>query len=123
MSEEIEGLGDEVSAFVREVIASRQVWGLEHPDGWALTPADDDEELLVMPFWSTEAGARRAASDEWSDYTVAMIPLEAFVDSWLPGMGDDGFLVGPDWDEDLVGPEVEPEELELQLRKALAKLH
>jgi hypothetical protein len=37
--------------------------------------------------------------------------LDDFIDKWLFGMDEDGALVGPNWDADLVGLEVDPREV------------
>lgn len=102
---------DRIQAFAEAVAESGEVWGLEHSEGWAVGSSEDDEDLVVMPFWSSEAGARACATEEWSDYRVSSIPVDDFLDKWLPGMHEDGYLVGLDWDPEMEGAEVEPEEL------------
>jgi len=105
--------------FVRKVTESGDVWGLEHEEGWALAPSADDETVSVMPFWSDEAAAEVCATDEWSNYRPSPIPLDDFLDDWLPGMAEDGYRVGVGWDVDLVGPELDPIDLQADLEDAL----
>lgn len=112
---------DSLSAFIEAAIRNGAVWGLEHPEGWALAASVEYEESFVMPFWSNEQAARVCVSEEWAEYTVSGLPLEDFIQRWLPGMQEDGYLVGIDWDVDTAGPEVEPEELAEALETALGE--
>ncbi len=42
-----------------------------------------------------------------------------FLFRWLPGMSGDGVLAGPNWNHDLVGVELDPYELRVQIDAAL----
>jgi hypothetical protein len=97
--------------FVERVLASRMVWGLRGPDGWAICDSAEYEDTQVMPFWSDSAYAARAAKDAWSDYAPAAITLDDFIDKWLRGMHEDGVLVGTNWDANNSGLEVEAQQL------------
>jgi len=97
--------------FIAEALATGCVWGLENSDGWALCPANSSREADVMPLWSQPEFAQAHQADEWKDYQVVPIALEELLDEWLPGMHDDVLLVGPNWNADLEGDEVEPLDL------------
>jgi hypothetical protein len=71
----------------------------------------DDEPCEVIPFWSDEAYARRAATRDWAEYVPVAISLDVFIDKWLKGMHKDGTLVGTNWDAHNCGEEIEPREL------------
>ena len=102
--------------FVERVRASGLVWGLQSPDGWAMAPSnDEDEDADVIPFWSDRAYAARCAVDEWAVYSPESIPLEAFLEAWLPGMAEEGTLVGTNWNAQLTGTEVDPLDLREEL--------
>lgn len=114
--------------FVARVVESGDVWGLMTADeGWASAPSNDDErepggeERTVLPFWSDRSGAARCAQDEWAEYEPTAIELAVFLTEWLPGLAGDGFLVGTNWDGHLIGAEVEPEDLQAELRARLAR--
>lgn len=94
--------------FVARVRESGIVWGLRGPDGWATAGSTDYEDTTVMPFWSDRAYAARAAREEWQRMEPTSIPLSTFIDSLLRGMHDDGILVGPNWDAQGCGLELEP---------------
>jgi hypothetical protein len=97
--------------FVREARASGLVWGLKSDQGWAVCESGEYEGTDVYPFWSDEMRARVHCADEWSGYTPASLDLDLFIDTWLAGMSEDGVLVGTNWDAELSGMEVEPDDL------------
>lgn len=97
--------------FVRDARASGLVWGLKSDEGWAVCESGEYEGTDVYPFWSEEAEARLHCSDEWAGYTPTSLDLDLFIDTWLAGMSEDGVLVGTNWDAELSGLEIEPDEL------------
>jgi Protein of unknown function (DUF2750) len=98
--------------FFERIREAGEVWGLRDPtdEGWATCPSNDSEGKTVMLFWSDRAYAARCARDDWAHYVPSAIPLEMFVDAWLPGMASEDFLMGPNWDGDLRGIELTPGE-------------
>lgn len=121
-SESSDAAGEEIREFVERVIAEGDVWALEHPEGWATAPSAVADDLAVIPFWSEETRARACATDEWSEYTPSPIPLDDFLEHWLPGMEADGLLAGVEWSEDLEGVEMPPLELQIILEDEIAEL-
>lgn len=105
------------SRFVKRVREFSQVWGLKTEEGWVLSPTND-EESTVMPFWSDRAYAAECATEEWAEYEATAIPLENFLRYWLPGMAEDGVLVGTNWNSQLIGLEVAPMDLHAELSAA-----
>lgn len=97
--------------FVEEALATGCVWGLESEHGWAICPSVTNDELDVMPLWSQPEYAQVHVTGEWSHYEVVPISLEELLDDWLPGMHEDVSLVGPNWNADLEGDEIEPLDL------------
>lgn len=97
--------------FIQQAREQGEVWGLRDGDDWAYCPSNEYEDTDVVLFWSSKAAAQLHAKDEWGMHKPVRISLENFVDLWLNGMHDDGTLAGPNWDSDLRGKEVEPEEL------------
>jgi hypothetical protein len=110
--------------FVQRVLASREVWGLKSAAGWACTAStvDGTEDRTVMPFWSDHAYARQCANKAWADYEPTPIPLEMFLEHWLPGMAGDDLLVGTNWNAQRCGHEIEPLELKEELESRPASL-
>lgn len=97
--------------FLEEAIETGCVWGLESDEGWALCPSEFNPDLEVLPLWSQPEYAQLHVVDEWSDYRVVPISLEELLDEWLPGLHDDITLIGPNWNPQLEGDEVEPLDL------------
>lgn len=106
-----EDLDENYDRFLDEAIATGCVWGLESEEGWALCPANNNAELDVMPLWSQPEYAQLHVVGEWSAYKVVAIALEELLDDWLPGMHEDVTLIGPNWNGELEGDEVEPLDL------------
>lgn len=103
-------------AFIAEVKQGGTVWGLcTSADNWAVCASAAYEETDVMPFWSSEAAAKAQCTGEWAIFSVQPIPLEEFYNDWLPGMHEDDLLVGPNWDDNLEGLEVEPADVAAEL--------
>ncbi len=94
--------------FIDEVAETELIWGLSSDEGWAVCDSNDFEGRQAMPFWSNEKLAKEVCIDDWSSYKPTPIRFDEFIDDWLHGMHEDEVLVGINWDDDLVGPEVEP---------------
>jgi hypothetical protein len=75
------------SYFVRKVADFEKVWGLCE-GGWALMGDDAGNQLL--PVWPEREFAEALAQGDWASHTAKAIPLEDFVEKWLPGMEKDG---------------------------------
>lgn len=116
-----DGLDEErLDRFCARAAASGEVWVLAEGDDCAVVESNDYEEAEVMPFWSDRSGAERAASGDWAAYAPRALTLDELLTEWLPGMDEDGLLVGPDWSEELEGDEVEPGEFFRRLETARA---
>ncbi len=97
--------------FIERARESGKVWGLRGDDGWAYCASNEYEDTDVLVFWSDRAYAQRHAQADWRGHKPTVIPLDEFIDNWLQGMHNDGALVGPNWDPELCGLEVEPREV------------
>ncbi|MCW8886226.1 MAG: DUF2750 domain-containing protein [Motiliproteus sp.] len=104
--------------FIEDALDSGQVWALKSKDGWVFCESEEFEETDVIPVWSNESDAKAQCSDEWANNKVESIDLKSFVENWLTGMDEDGLLVGPNWNADMEGLEVEPGELAHELFEA-----
>lgn len=101
--------------FVRDVRESGLVWGLKSDQGWAVCESNEYEDTDVYPFWSDESEARLHCADDWAEFVPDSLPLDVFIDTWLAGMSEDGVLVGTNWDAELSGLELEPDDLAEEL--------
>ena len=104
-------------AFIIEVFQSGLVWGLysEADEGWATCPSAAYEDTDVLPFWSNQSLAEALCDGEWQVYQAKSIPLEDFLADWLPGIHEDDAMVGPNWDQNLEGLELEPADVAKEL--------
>ncbi len=102
-----QAIQEKFERFIEQALTSKEVWALEYPEGgFAICPSADFDEVDVYVVWSTKEEAQACCEEDWKDLVPYAIDLDDFVEDWLPGMYKDGFLVGPDWDKTLTGPEV-----------------
>ncbi len=106
--------------FIKRVADWEQVWGLRNADGWVLAAKDDGQQVAL--FWPFEAFAQRAAADQWPGTEPAPIPLEAFMERWLPGLAGDERLVCVLPGVDGRGPVVQPLTLKDDIQDELDRL-
>ena len=103
-----EDFDENYQRFIGEAIETGCVWGLEGEDGFALCPSVANDEIDVMPLWSQPEYAELHCKEEWASYKPVPISLEELLDDWFPGMHQDLLLVGPNWNGDMEGEEMEP---------------
>lgn len=106
--------------FIKRVADWEQVWGLRNADGWVLAAKDDGQQVAL--FWPFEAYAQRAAVEQWHDTEPTPIPLEAFMERWLPGLAGDERLVCVLPGVDGRGPVVPPMTLRDDIQDELDRL-
>ncbi|HEY5792191.1 MAG TPA: DUF2750 domain-containing protein [Chthoniobacterales bacterium] len=112
MSDDSASAEENYEAFIARVRETGKVWGLcRDSEEWAYSESNEYEDAEVLLFWSDRERALAHQQDEWKQHRPTAIELEDFLERWLPGMDDDGALVGPDWDANFEGLEVTPEEL------------
>lgn len=106
--------------FIRRVLESLQVWALGSDEEGARC-ASHDSDRPVMLFWSDEAYARQHIRQQWGwqGFRPHLVELEDFLVAWLPGLQQDGMLVGLNYNSDLAGLELEPMEVHKELMERL----
>jgi len=112
-----------LSAFAAKISSNAEVWGIKAEQGWALCSSIEFEETEVLPFFSNKEEAALLCSDDWGEYQPEAIPLESFLEDWLPGMHEDNAMVGLNWNADLEGVEVEPADLAAAIEAAVQPSH
>ena len=105
--------------FVQRVVLSRVVWGLKDAEGWASTvsAADATRGREVIPFWSDRALASLCVKEAWAKHEPTEIPLDVFIQRWLPQMARESCLAGTNWSAQLAGHELEPDALRDELAR------
>ncbi|WP_254507648.1 DUF2750 domain-containing protein [Anatilimnocola floriformis] len=76
--------------FVSKVADFETVWGLKL-DKWVMVA--DGGGRPAAPFWPEEEFAKLCATDSFAGAVAASIPLDQFLERWLPGLERDGYLV------------------------------
>jgi hypothetical protein len=101
--------------FIRKIVASGIVWGLESDEGWATAMSNHFDETVVVPFWSDSDLAAAAAQEDWEGYEPTMVDMSEFLEAWLMGMHNDEHLIGTNWTSELMGLEKEPIDAALEV--------
>lgn len=112
--------------FIKEVSESEIVYALKGDKGYGVSYSNDMEHedgsaVQVVCFWSNEARAKSCIENEWEQYSVDSMPLNDFLENWCLGMNSDGIIAGTNFDNNLLGSEVEPLELILDIIEELKK--
>jgi hypothetical protein len=105
--------------FIDRIIEKETVFYLANEEGVANSVSNDDEETVILMFWSDRAYASRAKQcfDEY--FEEVEIDLFEFLYRWLPGMSGDGVLAGPNWNGSLIGREIDPFELREEIEQRM----
>ena len=112
--------------FVTDVVATGIVWTLEDDEGCANIDSETyeteaGEPEIVLCYWSDEKGARASSKKHWPDHDVGEITLSDFMENWCVGMQSDGVIAGTNFDPELLGTEIQPLDLLLELFEELRK--
>jgi len=110
--------------FVKTVCENGIVYGLKNKNGFATSSSnqleyDNGFPIGMICFWAEKVRAKSCAKDEWRKYNVTEITLAEFMENWCVGMANDGLLIGTQFDQNLLGHEVEPLDLILELTSEL----
>lgn len=93
---------------------------------YAMIDSDDEVSEIESPhygrptvvLWSDAARAESCARGAFEDCDLEEISAEELLTDWLPGLTEDGLLVGLDWDpKTMWGPELEPADLLTEIKK------
>ncbi len=105
--------------FINRVIENETVFYLSNDEGVANSVSNDDEETIILMFWSDRAYAQRANKVLPEEFSESEMTLFDFLYRWLPGMTGDQVLAGPNWNGDLVGREIEPFDLRTEIEERM----
>lgn len=94
--------------FLVEVVVTKVVWGLRNDVGWANRSTTSEP---VAPFWSDREAAQRCAQETFPGYEPEEIPLQEFVEDWVPELERLGLWVGVNLSPAMAGIEVPPSHL------------
>ena len=105
--------------FIDRIIGSESVFYLSSDEGVANSVSNEDEEIVILLFWSDRGYATRAKRAFEDEFIETEMTLFDFLYRWLPGMSGDGVLAGPNWDGNLIGKEVDPYDLRIEIEERM----
>ncbi|MFZ2957133.1 MAG: DUF2750 domain-containing protein [Candidatus Ozemobacteraceae bacterium] len=110
------------SDFIEEILSDQMVFTLED-DGGIPCPTNAQGKT-TMPFWSSRTRAEKITIlvTAYEGFRVREIPLENFLEKWLPGLVRDGADVGINWSgQKALGYDVDPQGLKQEIEEYLSE--
>lgn len=71
------------SYFINRIVDWEEVWSIGDEKGWVLTMIDDES---LIPIWPAASYAHACCDNEWASCEPRCIPLQSWLDKWIPGM-------------------------------------
>ena len=110
--------------FIKKVCETGVVWCLKNSEGLATSNSTiyegrKGEPIGLFCFWSDKKLAQDCVLDNWDDYTPNQITLSEFIEDWCLGISNDGYMVGSNFDQNMIGSEVDALDLIIALSKEL----
>lgn len=75
---------------VEQVKEHQTLWSLQDLDGCVMLTTEEED---CIPMWPTEEAAASWAVDDWADCQALSIPVDEWLERWVPGMQDDDLFV------------------------------
>ncbi|GIU21620.1 DUF2750 domain-containing protein [Shewanella colwelliana] len=97
---------------VEQAKSEKVLWTLQDLDGCVMLTTEDED---CIPMWPCEESAKQWAVDDWADCTPLAIPLDEWLERWVPGMQDDDLFVAVFPVQEDLGVVIPPYELEQRL--------
>jgi len=98
--------------FIEQAKEHKTLWTLQDNDGCVMLTTEDED---CIPMWPSEETAKLWAVDDWKDCTTLPIPLDEWLERWVPGMQDDDLFVAVFPVQEDLGVVTEPYEIEQRL--------
>jgi len=110
--------------FVNKICEDGVVYSMESKDAFALCGSnqfvnESGEPVTVFCFWSDENMAKSCCVEDWSDFKIHEVSIASFLEDWCVGIYNDSFLVGLDFNAQMIGLETDPIDLILAITKKL----
>lgn len=105
--------------FINKIADWEEVWSIQDGEGWGLMGDDTGKELV--PIWPAEKYVSACCTGFWKGCNPKAIPLNYWLEKWIPGMLNDGRMcaVFPLLSDK--GVVVDPNKLEVDIREALSQ--
>ena len=103
--------------FIGQIADWAEVWSLRGPGGWVLAAGADGRPLV--PAWPHARYAEACAAGGWAGAVPEAIPLDRWLEAWLPELARDGRGLAVFPVPNGSGVPVESERLAADLSKAM----
>jgi hypothetical protein len=107
------------SRFIRDVVLNRCVYAVEGTTGFARVDSPRRRGIQVELLWTNPAEAARWADVLVEAPRVTILTIEMLLSRRLPKLAQEGRLVGTDWSDVPVEPEMAATDLDTQLRRRM----
>jgi len=89
--------GSQAWAFYRDVAKNRKVWTIRDDGGFPAPKNGEDKR--AQPFWSSRSRVQRIIETvpDYASFVPYEISWADFCQNWVPGLIQDGLLVGVNW--------------------------
>jgi hypothetical protein len=77
--------------FVKRICDWEEVWALKNESGWVTSESEGRKCLAV---WPNPAYAELFIKGDWENANPELIGLNSFIESWIPGMVQEGIYLG-----------------------------
>ncbi len=126
MNLEAQKIKESQEKFLKEVCETNIVWVLEKDEEFATSfsgqyEGENGDPAEILCVWSDSKSAEACAQEDWEGYKASQISLSDFIGKWCLGIADDGIMAGLNLDTELIGAELDPLELILELSNELKK--
>ena len=105
--------------FIQKIADWEELWSIRDSEGWGLMRDDSGKELV--PIWPAEKYASACCTGVWEGYSPNNIPLDYWLEKWIPGMLKDDRLCAVFPLPTDKGVVVGPERLEKDISEALSQ--
>jgi hypothetical protein len=109
------------AAFYRDVAKSRTVWAIRDAGGFPAPKTLSGER--AMPFWSSSSRVQKIIANvpAYAGFEPVEISWDEFCDKWLPGLAEDGLLVGVNWSgKKAKGYDLQPHEVRANIEAVIS---
>jgi hypothetical protein len=103
--------------FITKVTDWQEVWTLKSPEG--IVTLGDEEGKVCVPLWPHPDYASALARDAWFDCQPENVDIETFMEKWVKGMVQAGYLFAVFPISDQQGVVASPERLHGDLTKGI----
>jgi Protein of unknown function (DUF2750) len=112
----------QAAVFYRDVAQTRTVWTLRDAGGYPAPKNHEGSALSPSGHRAHERERIVSTVAAYAGFDVVEVPLDTFIEKWLPGLEEDGLHVGVKWSGPrATGYDIEPGSVRASLDAALGR--